>query len=450
MLVEDIISQKTNLGGEYQFLPDSLENRANEIGVHGVFTKVDRPSGSEIISVEKTNGTLTTLRAYEEAQDLLKRLGGERFNLGDQFIQASALYSRYSDERQRSEDILVMDFGAEEMYASSPMRAYKSEALARLLNFNDSAEIERTRKSDQLIESLGVDSNTFRCMMAYSRSRCWREFGIIPIMDLLNSSTANSANCSFIEEENRLKFVARRKIFAGEELTWQYNAADAIWTWFGYGYVDSERPVAANCEVHLEETEEREYDAFLMKHFDVDTAHINSRTSINNQILEFSLPYPGNPRSKISLKNDVAVSLHSFRTMRGWLRALALSQSNHRIDSVTIDQLGDDGDLFGKELEKGVLQRIRTSIDKGAKEEDERIHAFSQTDVGKPIDMSPLKDMRESARESWKNSLDVILEILSANDESSLLGVIWRRFKVKHPMTKRHTFPTNYRKNLSR
>ena len=429
MLIENIIADKNSLGAKFNFKPKTLEYRQNNDGLCGLISKVALPENSEIMSVPIKNGSLTLLRAYEEAEPLLKNLGHDRFSLPMNFILACAMYLRCTDETTKDNDLLVPEYDVGSFYRGTPMSGYLSEAMLSIANYNDKNALNEGSKVDSLINQLDVDEEVFRALLAHCRSHTWGKFGIIPVFEWMNSSYGDAANVQFLIEDDHFKYFSTKEIEAGEELTWNYNSSGVIPTWLYYGYVDKSRPSQAILQFRMDENLKDAYDEFVLKHLGVRKHTLYPRNKIDHSRTDFFMIDPGDvPEHKIL--GHIPNALDNFRAVRKYFREIVLSEQNTVKHEVTVLNLKDDKNLFGWDVEKKVISTMRQALYTGLNDEKSRIANFEKTKIGHHIDMTPLIDLRESANKNWSEVFVTIEELIDARDEDGIVSILNERFNI--------------------
>lgn len=423
-LIEDVIAGKQGLGAEYKFEKNTFEIKPNQYGANGVFTRCSLPEGTEVISLPKLNGSLTPLRAYEESQELLKKLGPQRFNLAEKFILACAMYVRYTNTDTKDSDILITEPDFKAAYYGSPMTAYRSFELTELLGNNSRRFLEEATNMNKLIDKLDVDLELFRAMLGYTSSRNWAEVGLIPVLDRFNSSYLDDANCEFFMKDGRLGFKLSRDVEVGEELTWMYNNADAITTWLGYGYRDDKRPTIAFVEIILNEEEKNRLEAFTIEKLGWKKKDMNPSDKINQHKFSQEITYVGKLADPALIRNAIIQSLGQFSALRQWFRVFILSSKENDVGTIAANHLDGDEFFFGLEFEKEVLASIRSALQNGLLQVHKRVEKFTSSEVGRPIDMADYIDMIESASKAWDTALAVVESICSVESNEECIKII--------------------------
>lgn len=412
MLLEEALSLKTGLGATYRFAYGTLEVKQNQFGIRGIFARTFISAGTEIISVPIKDGSLTHLRAFEEASGLLLKLGSDRFNLPQHFILACALYLRFKNTARRDSDLFVTEKDVATVYRSSPMTATGSRALQDLIHYNDKSRLELGTKTDQLIENLNVEEHVFRALLGYCSSRMFSGFGIIPVLDWWNASYGPSVNCSYECENEHLKFMAQRDIEVGEELTWQYNSGNRADTWLTYGYVDNRRPATASVPLSLTKAERLRYEAFLSDHLDIPAHIVNPPTKVDPSLFVYTLSLPGELTLAESNRLEIAQALDDFVTVRAWVRAYVLSSGMPVTEPISIVNLQSHHNIYGLEVEVRALSTIQEALASAKSATRDRVEAFTSTAQGRFVDMMPYIKIVDEANDGWTSILEDILALL--------------------------------------
>lgn len=416
VLLEDLLASRRGLGAEYRFRPGTLDVRPNRHGIRGVFLLEATTAGAEIISVPVTNGSMTPLRSYEEAADLLATLGPARFNVSQEFAIAAAIYLRSIDPDRASTDILITEPDLAAAYAGTPMSSYDSLARVQLLSSNNREALEYAAELDRQIEQLDVNPALFRGVLGYISSRAWKGVGVIPVLDWFNASYADGANCTFQTRDGRYRYVAIRDIAAGEELLWNYNNANAVTTWLNYGYVDPERPTLAFMEIRLESSQQAALDAFARRKLNLVPGAGASHTKVDACMFQRELLTPGQATSDSQAHRTLAACMKSFAHARAWFRMLVLSSGETSSAPVTHASIHADELPFAPAVEARVLATMRTALSTGLEALRTRVGAFSRTSVGRDIDMSPYVLMAEDAHRRWNEALALAERMCETGD----------------------------------
>ena len=415
MLVEEILASKVGLGADYKFDDDTLEVKINANGAKGVFTRSKIPAGRTIIAVPVQSGTLTSLRAYEEASEMLKQLGSSRFNVSQAFVLACAVYQRFHNETTKISDIIVTENDAGRAYKGTPMTASGSEALAKLLQANNRTALEEAAMIESMISQIGVDVETFRALLGYCQSRMWSDYGIIPVLDWLNSSFGNLANCTCNLQNKSIIFCASRIIEPGEELTWQYNDSNRILTWWAYGYIDERRPSAAFLKVQLNPEQKKQFVEFSNKNLEIDLQVLSPSHKLDDCRYDYLMSTPSGVLEGEVLRNQVLSAIRDFVNIRFWFRLRILAADDANSEMLTTASLADHQNTFGVEAERRAVQAMLDSLSLGNDDFRERIAVFKETQVGSQIDVGPIEQMQEGASQEWRDVLHFLIELLSTD-----------------------------------
>ncbi|MEL6978178.1 MAG: SET domain-containing protein-lysine N-methyltransferase [Pseudomonadota bacterium] len=419
LLLEDVLASRENLGAQYLFERESIQISKNEFDVMGVFACRDYRKGSKIISLPIQSGSLTRNRAYEEALPLLKKLGVDRYNVGESFIISAALYLRHENGIDKGTDLMIPDPNLENKYHGLPMTAYGSLDRAKLLFDNDKIALDDAAKMDERLSILGVDKMVFRYFLAYCVSRRWGSFGIVPIFDWLNSAYKEQANCRFSVDGEHFSFIARRDIIAGEELVWDYNDSDARVTWLNYGYVDPRRPRHAFIELMVSEDQRDKFESFATERLGLTDLDVRRALKVNSCKFEYFLIEPGKNLSDDERRQEVLSAIESFVSVRYWFRVLVISNSKNVSHKTKVPHPELDKVQFGMKFERQVTLTIISALQVGLKQERQRLEEFCTSEVGTTIDMSAYREMMEGATLFWVNALSVVAALLSgaSNEE---------------------------------
>lgn len=418
--LEELWTNDINDGFNLTFPPHTIEVKDNINGARGLFLSKPLPAGTEVMSAPKVGGSITPLRATEEARELLLPLGNKRFHLEPSFILACAIYRRCKESQKGFDETLApfLDITAE--YSNSPMICTKTPELTRLVDDNDIVLRENAQETEELLSLLDVEQNPFRACMAYVQSRVWDGLGIIPGMDLMNSAYINDANTTFDSNENKLKYVLLKDVEAGEELLWSYNSSDALSTWLNYGYLDPMRPIRTNLLTRITQDELDKMEAFLVSVGDPKKAL--SFGSIDPLIKKQVLFYPGNEQSNShSLVNNV---VSHFNQIRGAFRCLSLIRAKRSLDTITQEDLGTNETRFGLDFERDVLTTIQQALSDGYDHTQERIKEFRQSKFGETVDITPYDDMVTEATEKWHHLLSIMQSACAAPDLDGFASIL--------------------------
>lgn len=423
-LLEDLISSKQGLGADYKFERDTLEVKLNRHGVSGVFTRRALAEGTEIISIPVINGSLTPFRSYEEAQEMLQKLGSSRFNVSHEFAIACAMYLRCRNVAESQSDLLVTENDLTSSYSGSPMTSYGSLARAKLISSNNRVEIEKAAETDEQIRLLNVDPDLFRALFGYISSRSWKGAGVIPVLDWFNASYANGANCDFSMREGKFSYVSIRKIAEGEELVWNYNNANAVTTWFNYGYVDDERPTLAFLEVRIGEEERFALENFAIKKLHFARNKVSSNLKIDKCLFQRELLTPGTLSNAGDAQRAIANCVTNFVSVRAWFRMLVLSGETEISGPVSYANMSSDEFVFGSDIERRVIGSMRIALANGLAKNRERIEEFIKSDIGRSIDMEPYINILTHANGAWDEALTVVEDICLMRGREELVPLI--------------------------
>ncbi|MFT6390053.1 MAG: hypothetical protein ACJAUP_003453 [Cellvibrionaceae bacterium] len=416
-LIEELIAGKQGLGAEFSFEPNTLEVKPNQYGVNGVFTQRALSEGTEVISAPQLNGSLTLLRAYEEAQELLQNLGPDRFNVTEQFVLTCAMYLRCTNTATKHADLLITEPDLKSVYHGSPMTSFGSLDRQLLLDDNNSHAVDIAVKVDKQIKKMNVDPELFRALSAYVTSRTFHDLGIVPVMDWFNSSYGNGANCKFISSKGRLAYILLRDVEAGEELVWNYNNEGAEGTWLNYGYIDYERPTVALLELCVSEEEKVAFENFAIKKLHRSKDEISPSNKIDGCKFSFILSNP----DKLPTP---ALSLTDFIRVRKWFRIFILSGGERNSGSTSTVNMQSDEPIFVLELERKIVACIRIALKNGLIAGRKRVEQFTVSEFGCSVDMAPYIDMMESASAVWEEVLAVVEAICSAQNMGDCITVI--------------------------
>ncbi len=423
-LLEDLVFCKQGLGANYRFELGTLEVKPNRHGINGVFTRRPLPEGTEVISVPIANGSLTPFRAYEEAGKMLHKLGHDRFNVSHEFAIACAMYLRCLDSTSNQTDLLITETDLKASYYGSPMTSYGSLARAKLLSSNNRVVMDQAAGMDEQIRRLNVDPDLFRALLGYISSRSWSAAGVIPVLDWFNASYANGANCDFYTREGRFSYAVIRDVAAGEELVWNYNNANAVTTWFNYGYVDNERPILAFLEIRISEEERIALEKFAMEKLKLARNKIAANFKIDQCLFQRELLTPGTLPNLVEGQRSIANAIASFASVRTWFRMLLLSGDKEDRRVVSYAGINSDEPVFGLDLERKVIASMRAALANGLSENRKRVDRFSQSEVGRSIDMSPYIDMMTSAYQAWEEALAAIESLCLARSLEERVALI--------------------------
>lgn len=424
-LFEELIANKQGLGAKINFEPNTLEFKLNKHGVNGVFTRRSLSEGTDILSVQEKDGSLTPFRAYEEAQELLQKLGSDRYNLPAEFCLACAMYLRYMNAENRESDLLLSQTDIKSSYSGSPATAYGSKDFVSMVFSNSKVELKKAIKQDEMINKMEVNRDLFRTMLGYANSRCWNNFGVIPVFDWLNSSYKEGANCIFIADGNCFLFRLLRDVEAGEELVWSYNDNTALLTWLNYGYRDYERPTLAFLEFNLSEEQVLSLESFVTENLSwLDKHDLFPSCRIDKCQMNYYLRNPANLPTPTLLRKSITECLKSFIDIRTIFRAIVLcnEQQSYAIND-SKKQKGNDRN-FGLELEQKVVAYMLSALKTGLMKVHQRVEQFKTTEVGRTIDMVPYVDMIEEANAAWIKALEVIETICLAKNIDDCIKVI--------------------------
>lgn len=428
--IEDLKKGKQGLGAEHTFLPDTFEVKKNEIGIKGLFTKVALKKGTKILSVPKLSGSLTPQRAYEESLDLIKKLGAERYNLDERFLITTAVYLRFTNEETKDTDLVVTEPDIKSVYHGTPMTSVGSLERAKMINGNNKIELETAKKFDSHIEKMKVDPELFRILMGYVVSRMWgKNIGIIPLLDLLNSSYDDGANCEFESGDESYGYRLLRDVEADEEILFNYNSANALDTWMSYGYLDPRRPTYAPLFFRFEDEEKPCFDKFAMETVHWPKEEVNPSYKIDNAIYEFHLESLGKAELPLeSAYKHIKIAYDKFVSIRAWFRVLALSRTDKPLDVITNVRLADDKALYGNEIELNAIKAMRQALQDGIAITKARVDAFKASSVGQSIDLSPYMELIGQANEVWERGLYIIEQIIAAPDLAACVEPINETF----------------------
>ena len=431
MLLEDLIANKTGFGAEWLFQPDTLEVKENKNGVKGVFAKIAIPKGTQILSMPQKNGSLTELRAYEEAMPLLKRIGDERFDVSRAFVLACAIYLRFLNASKNANDIFVTDKDIHLDYPGTPMTATGSEAVTCLLFPNSELLLKDAVKQDLLIKHLDVDENKFYAALAYVQSRNFERAGIIPVFDWFNSSYGNAANMAFCIQNNCFVFEAIQDINSGTELTWNYNQHDAIITWYNYGYVDTERPTFASLELSIEKFPKDAFEEFVKIKLGYAASDYNQLGKVNDCELDYRLSNPSEIKDKRELNRQTLRALLEFNFARSWFRTFVLFGTNEVKAHISEANLASDRNVFGIDIEQETISRMHAALKTGAENDNRRVESFSLTELGSAVDIEPYTQMKKKAYDAWNEVFSLLESLLSATSEAEMISVANKAFDLR-------------------
>lgn len=423
-LLEDLLAPKRLLGPAYRFRPGMLEVKANRHGINGVFTRQSVEAGAEIISVPAINGSMTPFRAYEEAAQLLARLGPSRFNVSQEFAIATAIYLRSVAAEDAGSDVLITDPDLASAYAGSPMTSYDSLARAKLLSSNNREALEYAGELDRQLQQLGVKAELFRAILGYISSRAWKGVGVIPVLDWFNASYSDGANCTFQMKDGRFCYVAIKDIAAGEELLWNYNNANAVTTWLNYGYLDRERPTLGFLEIRIDASQRLALDALAQRVLNLAPNAATSPAKVDVHLFQRELLTPGEVGNEAHARRTVTACMKSFVAARAWFRMLVLSDGRQSRVPITHASINADELVFGPEVESRVLALMRVALATGLERLRARVIEFTQSTVGRSIDMTPYVDMAVRSHAAWDEALGIAERLCGSTDPASRAAVV--------------------------
>lgn len=425
ILIEDLIAGKQGLGAEISFEPNTFEVKANNHGINGVFTRHSIPEGYDVLSVPKKNGGLTKYRAYEEAQDLLQKLGPDRFNLNSEFILACALYLRHTNAETKDSDLLVIQPDIEINYSESPSTCHGSKDLIALTHYYDSKELNEAAKQDQMINKMGVDPGLFRSLLAYVTSKYFKDDAtFVPVFDWINSSHSHRANCMLLVDGDQLCYRSTRDIQAGEELV-RDNKNSALLTWLIYGFRDYELQTLAFMEVNLNEEKKAALEKFISEKLTWLNKHeIFHPSLVNKHKMSFSLKAPGKLPTPELAHDSIMECLQIFNRCRIYFRAIVLSEEQINLETLTEAQMKSDVPPFGLKIERKVISAILKALNDGLMEAKERVKRFEVSEVGRSIDMTPYIDMMNEAHTEWTEALKIIEAFCSTENIEECITII--------------------------
>lgn len=425
ILIEEVIAKKKNWEAEISFEPGMLEVKPNRHGINGVFTRHAIPLGSNVLSVPVKNGTLTPTRAYEEAQDLLQKLDANRDDLGTHFIIASAMYLRYMNPKTKDSDLLVTETDFRSSYSGSPVTCIGSKEFTLLLTPNNKEKLDKAIKQDANINKMGVDQEVFRAMLGYAFTRCFCDYGIIPVFDWLNSAYDYGNNGTIVVDGDHIHYKLTRDVEAGEELTWSYNDHDALLTWINYGYRDYERPTVTFLELSLSEDQLVTFEHFICEKLTyLNKDHVFPSWRIDKSKMSFTLINPGNLPSPSLKSKSIEKCILSFIEVRTIFQAFIMSSEPQDPDN-SKGLNPDTGELiFDIDIERKVISCMLSSLKKGLSDAHQRVEQFKMSEVGRSIDMAPFIEMIEEANAAWSEALTLFNIILSTDNTAEFITAI--------------------------
>jgi hypothetical protein len=294
----------------------------------------------------------------------------------------------------------------------------------RLVDDNNAQTLEKAFKIGEQIKTMNIDPELFRAMLAYVHSRAFQKFGIIPVLDWLNSSYGDGANCELRTRKGRLAYALLRDVEPGEELLWCYNNNNAVHTWLGWGYIDYGRPTLAFLELCTSKEEKLAFENLAIEKLRWSIDDVNPSYKIDDCQFNFTLSNPGKLPTPALTRGCLATSITDFASVRRTFRIFILSNGGRNLDSIhTLDLLGDQP-IFDLEFEGQVVACMRTALKNGLIASQKRAERFAVSEVGCSIDTAPYIDMMESATVAWEEALVAVEAICSAQNMGACITVI--------------------------
>lgn len=407
--LEAVTSKKSNLGANVIFENNALELKKNAIKKLGIFSCKPITENTIIMSVDLINGSLSPLRAYEEAAEMIKPLGLDHYYLEEEFIITCALYLRYKNSSTSPNDILVLNNNIKNDHTNSPLNCFGSYELDELLGYNDHTSAYRkqlAQQQDAYIKKLGVDETLFRLLLARTTTEIWNAIGVIPVLEWVNDAYNQDPNATFVHlQDNKIGFRALRQINKGEEIVWSFNNRNAIDTWFSFGYMCTTKPAAARLHRLLSQ-EELQQIRFLK-----DKIKLPDKWNFQKGVSEplrwtIDLPLPRKHSSDQNYKVQAAMCYNKFKEARTQFRVLLLSLSQSVPPSTTLHDLEDDKPSWGASIEKEVISEMHKAIESGLQDTLKRVHKFQASRFGQQVDLQPYIDLRVNAAKNWSQLLE--------------------------------------------
>lgn len=420
--LEELWTTECTYGAKINFPHNTIELKKNKNGIRGIFLSKDMSKGTEIMSVPKVGGSLTPLRAAENAREMLLPLGTQRYHLDDDFIISCAVYLECKKSSKKSKALTMSSLEMKTNYGNTPMSCWGSSELLQLTADNDSREKNKFQQFNEYMSKIDIDDeNLFRASLAYTMSRRWIRIGIMPGMDLFNSSYIGT-NTLFEELDNRYRFLLQKDVEAGEELTWRYNELGALRTWLTYGYFDQTRPFSAYLRYRTNENELERLENFISKTWDIPRKPENK---IDPLIRELNLSSPGPALSSPEdIHSAIMESVQTFQEVRSGLRCLNLvKKEKDNGDYSQQDILGDSLN-FGREFEHDVLDTMLKALSDGYKHVQDKVLAFSNSRFGTIVNVDPYTNITNTATNQWNKTLSMLKSICSAPDLASCIELI--------------------------
>lgn len=414
--LEEITSTKNHLGAEVKFEKNTFEVKKNAKGNTGIFTCKPIPANTLMMSVNRIGGSLSSLRAFEEAKEMLKPLGLDHFSLEEEFIITCALYLRWNNTNTRHNDILVTHQDLKAYYHDSPLNGFGSSALFELLGYNDhnsSYQKQLAAQQDHYISQLNVDETLFRLLLAKATVEAWANIGIIPILTWVNDADDQEPNASFTYlDNNDVGFTAQRSINAGEEIVWSFNHRDAIDTWFNLGYLEETKSIKARLHRRISQTDQQQLIRFATDNLKQSQKWVFPSGSVDPLRWAFDLPLPS---KKIKMPSNysqaIATCYSQFQSIRKQFRMLILALEPPGTPPTTIKDLESDKPTWGVEFEQQVITSMQLAIDHGLKDVHQRAADFKASRFGQQINIEPYLNMRQTAATAWHDLLEKLKKI---------------------------------------
>lgn len=418
---------KRNIGSclNYHVEPNLIEVRRFKNGQRGVFARSKILKDETFLATDKFEGCYTEKQAFEESLKILEPLGKKKYHIDNaRFMITCGLYQRYKNNKYN--DILFSEQNVIEEYKSSVVRIWgtlQHLSLVQEINLNYLKEAEETTT---LFNMLGLDHSTYSTIFAFMNTRRWNDFGLIPVLDLFNSTIDEYANIGFRSDDDQLAYYATRDIAPGEELHWQYLEDDAEGYWFSYGFLDRNRTQSATIAAKIESKV-----LVALEHLigmDCDYDNLLSDTVYSSYRGDFRIklftPAPGLLKTEIWPK-EIQCCAKQFLLVRNFFRMLAMLEDPNIAQPLTFQELTQPITKLGLGFEIKVLKNIFDALIQGNLNLHQAEKSFYKSKLGQEITIAPFVEMEDQANKILRGvflSLFIQLPIYLSQEKHSTLS----------------------------
>jgi hypothetical protein len=423
IFLEDLLEGKVFSGAAPSFDEQSLIFKNNTNGIRGMHAVRPYKANELIISLDNSS-SISHIRAFDETQDMLSKLGNEKYSLPKKTLLALAVYKRHKQNSQT--DALFTSIDLEKAYKNTPMATLQKE-FAEFVFYNSKKLRWKADLHERLIRTIGLDFDLFSFCYAFVTSRCWSEPGILPVLDLFNASHGGHASAYFKEFENKYAFFADRDIQAGEEITWNYNNASAFHTFYSYGYLDPKRIYESVVEFRMEDNEIQKLIDTWGKHCDLSSNKMRNSKLDCFDVNQYqnTLYCPGKKSEGSNKKKQIASSIASYKSVLTTTRMRLISKKSLNFLSYSpIDSKFKYFCVYGLEFDLECIHLILNELRCSKEQSSQRTKKFMESPVGPQCDVTPITDIYNHTYSVWEKCLGLMEKLIFVENAAQATHVI--------------------------